>query len=431
MPAATDFACRYDIFISYSHADREWVRQTLLPRVENGGLKAYIDYRDAEIGVPAVVNMETAVKNSRFTVLVLTPSWLDSVWCDFEGLLASTKDPAGRQKRVLPLRLIPCGLPARLNMLTYADFSDPARHNDEFHHLLQQIHRDLGSDERNDDPPIFIAGIPITKPCDFFGRAVELDRIFKLLKSTPLQNSAIIGPRRSGKTSLLWYLKSITTTPLEQLRHEQRHAWLKKPGEYRWVFVDFQDHRMSSREKLLNHLLQSMGLPTRAGCDIDNFMDTAGGRLHNPTVILLDEISVALQRYTELDDTFWEGLRSFCTTQAEGRLAFVLASHESPAKLAQLNGHTSPFWNIFGYTATLGPLSPSEARQLIARSPLAFAEEDMEWILSSSDCWPMKVQLLCRERLDSLENGEEGIAWRERGLEQLKNCHQMADLLPA
>jgi len=51
----------------------------------------------------------------------------------------------------------------------------------------------------------------------FFGRQRQLKRLFNLLKSYPLQNAAIIGQKRSGKTSLLNYLRTISTTPSPQL----------------------------------------------------------------------------------------------------------------------------------------------------------------------------------------------------------------------
>ena len=36
---------KYDVFISYSHKDEEWVRNVLLPTLEKQGLKVCIDYR--------------------------------------------------------------------------------------------------------------------------------------------------------------------------------------------------------------------------------------------------------------------------------------------------------------------------------------------------------------------------------------------------
>ena len=81
---------KYDVFISYSHKDEDWVVNTLLPALENAGLKVCIDFRDFEAGIPSLVNMEDAVDESRQTVLVLTPNWSDSEWTDFEAILTQT-----------------------------------------------------------------------------------------------------------------------------------------------------------------------------------------------------------------------------------------------------------------------------------------------------------------------------------------------------
>ena len=266
----------------------------------------------------------------------------------------------------------------------------------------------------------FITGTPITHPRDFFGRQKELKRLFALVKRRPLQNAAIIGKRRSGKTSLLQYLKNITTTPTEQLRPSQKSDWLPYPENYHWIFVDFQDSRRQNREGLLRYILESLKMSVPNPCDLDRFMDVVSSNLHQPTIILLDEIGVGLQRCPELDDGFWESLRSLATNQTNGNLGFVLATPESPIELARNTGHTSPFFNIFGYTTTLGAITETEARELIASSPIPFPDGDFEWILTQSERWPLLLQILCRERLFSLEEGETGDDWRKEGLEQLK-----------
>jgi hypothetical protein len=264
----------------------------------------------------------------------------------------------------------------------------------------------------------FITGAPITHPRHFFGRQRELKRLFDLLKRHPLQNAAIIGKRRSGKTSLLHYLKNITTTPPEQLRPGQKSDWLPHPERYCWIFVDFQDSRMASRERLLGYILECLNMKVATPCDLDYFMDRVSDNLRSPTVILLDEIGVGLQRCPELDDGFWESLRSLATNQTGGNLAFVLATHESPIELAHSTGHSSPFFNIFGYTTTLGPLTEAEARELIASSPIPFRAEDVDWILEQSGRWPFLLQILYRECLFSLEDEEAGNSWRDEGLQQ-------------
>jgi hypothetical protein len=269
------------------------------------------------------------------------------------------------------------------------------------------------------DAASFAAGPPVIHPRYFFGRERELRRLFNLWKGHPLQNAAIIGQRRSGKTSLLRYLQRITITPPEQLRPGQRNDWLLVPQRYRWIFVDFQDPRLGHCDTLLRYILKCMGLPAAGVVDLERFMDVVAGHLRTPTIILLDEVDVALERYQELDNAFWEGLRALATNQVGGNLAFVLATHEPPDRFAQHTGHSSPFFNIFGYTTTLGPLTEAEALALVGSSLLPFPDADVEWILNQSGRWPILLNILCRERLAALEDGEDGEAWREEGLRQL------------
>jgi hypothetical protein len=435
----------YDVFISYSHTDQAWVWDELLPRLEEAGLRVCIDDRDFKIGVPSLINMERAVDNSRHTLIVLTPAWVESQWTEFESLLAGTADPAGRRLKIIPLMLKSCKLPSRIAMLTYADFTQPHDHVNPLSRLVSQLrHTTIPAKPVTAEVSPFVAGPPIIHPRQFFGRERELKRLFNLWKGPPLQNAAVIGPRRSGKTSLLLYLKSITTTPPAQLRPGQRADWLPEPERYRWIFVDFQDPRVGSREGLLRYLLNSLDLPMlapstgsgqapstsrcgepvepsgQAPCDLDRFMDVVSRSLRSPTVVLLDEIGVALESYPELDDSFWEGLRSLATTQVGGNLAFVLAASKPPDQLARHSNLGSPFFNVFGYyTATLGPLTEPEARELIASSPIPFPPADVDWILVQSGRWPLLLQILCRERLITLEEGETDDTWREDGLHQI------------
>ncbi|WDD35658.1 ATP-binding protein [Nostoc sp. UHCC 0926] len=285
----------------------------------------------------------------------------------------------------------------------------------------------LKTQPTNGEASPFITGPPITQPRYFFGREKELKRLFNLLKRHPLQNSAIIGKKRSGKTSLLHYLKNITTTPAEKLRPQQKSDWLPHPENYHWIFVDLQDARMQNRASLLKYILESLKMQVSTPCDLDHFMNVVSDNLHSPTVILLDEISVGLQRCPELDDGFWESLRSLATNHTGGNLAFVLATPESPIDMAHNTGHSSPFFNIFGYTAHLEALTETEARELIASSPIAFTDEDVEWILTQSCCWPLLLQILCREKLFNLEEGENDDNWREEGLRQMKSFTHLLD----
>ncbi|MEW5958923.1 MAG: ATP-binding protein [Chloroflexota bacterium] len=264
----------------------------------------------------------------------------------------------------------------------------------------------------------FVVGLPITTPRQFFGRERELKRIFDLWRHFPLQSIAVMGLKRSGKTSLLHYLKAITQTPPTELRPGQRAGWLPQPERYRWVFVDFQDARLGKQERLLRYLLTSLNMPVPTPCRLDNFMDVFSAHLHHPTVILMDEISAGLAA-PELDEAFWGSLRSLVSHYVNGHLAFVLATPAALAQLAQDQGKPSPFFNIF-YTLELGPLTDPEARQLIGSSPQPFALAEIEWIVDQSGRWPCLLQILGQTRLAALAEGQAGETWRAEGLRQIE-----------
>ena len=415
---------RYDVFISYSHVNKEWVRCELLPCLEAAGLRVCIDYRDFAIGLPVISNIERAVDDSRHTLVLLTPGYVASEWCELEILLVGTGDPAGRRRRLLPVLLESCSLPKRIDALTHADFTRLDDRAEELDRLLKQLLALTAPPK----PPVedaspFIAGPPVAHPRYFFGQEKSLKRLFEVLKGRQLQNAVVIGPRRSGKTSLLLHLRNLITTSVnapDQLRPGQRADWLPQPEQYRWIFVDFQNPRLGRQEVLLRYFLESLGLPAPTPCDLESFLEVASRHLRTPTVVLLDEIDVALQRYSELDNYFWEGLRSLATTQVEGNLSFVLAGNVLPTQLARDSGIGSPFFNIFKRIVELKALDEQDARELIASSPIPFHLSDVEWILDQSECWPILLQILCGERLIALEEGASDDAWREESLRQIE-----------
>lgn len=277
---------------------------------------------------------------------------------------------------------------------------------------------DNGESEIEEEADPFIVGPPIVNPRYFFGRSYEIKRIFGLWSKFPLQNVAVIGKKRSGKTSLLHYIKNITAADPDQLRSGQRTDWLPQPERYRWIFVDFQDARMCSRERLLSYLLNAMEMPVPDPCDLNSFLDTVCEHLSRPTLILMDEINAALDS-PELDQQFWGSLRSLSTNLTGGYLAFMLTSDEPPAQLALERGKPSPFFNIFGHSFALKPLTEAEAREMISSSPHPFPAADVEWILAQSGRWPWLLQLLCHVRLAALEYGETGDDWKAEGIRQM------------
>lgn len=183
---------------------------------------------------------------------------------------------------------------------------------------------------------------------------------------------------------------------------------------------------MSRRDRLLVFLLSNMGLSIPEPLTFNRFLDVVSDELEQPTVVLMDEIGGALAS-SELDLEFWWGLRSLCSNQTEGRLAFILASQLPPPQLAFEMDKTSPFFNIFGFSLNLGPFTQAEASELIQSSPIPFAERDAEWIVEQSGGWPIMLQTLCQIRLASLEAGRTSTEWQREGLSQIAQYRYLMD----
>ena len=72
------------IFISYSHAQGDWVLDRLLPVLRAGGAGAIVD-RDRFVAGKAVVGqMDAAQDQAAKTLLVLSPEYLASDYCQHE-----------------------------------------------------------------------------------------------------------------------------------------------------------------------------------------------------------------------------------------------------------------------------------------------------------------------------------------------------------
>lgn len=112
-----------DVFISYSSKDSAWVRDVLLPNLENHSFSVIVDFRDFKTGSFGVEEMERAVEETRHTLLVLTNNYVQSDWTKFENVMAQSKDPGAVQRKLIPILLEKCNLPLRLKILHYRDLS--------------------------------------------------------------------------------------------------------------------------------------------------------------------------------------------------------------------------------------------------------------------------------------------------------------------
>lgn len=265
----------------------------------------------------------------------------------------------------------------------------------------------------------FVVGPPVTNPRQFFGRRRELQQIFHGWQGETLEHLAIIGPRRSGKTSLLHYIRQLVAADEEHLSSHRRWPGGRSLAGWQWIMIDFQDPRMANQERLLYHLLQGLGLPVAEPCSLARFVEivTEQGVRAN-SVIVMDELDAAL-RMAEFDRSFWLALRYLLNTPDSGQIAFLVSASVSPMQLAMDVQKSSPLFNMFK-TLALGAFSETDALALLATTPIPFSQADCEWMLRESGLWPALIQLLAQTRLFALQQGERDEQWKHEAQRRLE-----------
>ena len=94
---------RYDVFISYRHggADGE-IARTLLQTLEADGYAVAIDERDFPANASFLQEMERCIRESRFTVAIVSERYLQSGHCEEEAIISKVLDMSERRRRLIP-----------------------------------------------------------------------------------------------------------------------------------------------------------------------------------------------------------------------------------------------------------------------------------------------------------------------------------------
>ncbi|MDM8558870.1 helix-turn-helix domain-containing protein [Candidatus Parabeggiatoa sp. HSG14] len=247
-------------------------------------------------------------------------------------------------------------------------------------------------------PPIPVVGVPIIQPYQFFGRENLLSNIYWAWNKTIPESILIVGEKRSGKTSLLNYLKNISQATY--LRPEQPKGWPNNwlPRNFQFAFVDFQEANMSKPETLIKDVLRQLHLEIPKVCDLACFSSILKQSIKKTIIILMDNLDVGLLAPT-LDTSFWGNM---CALGSSGILSFVVTISEPLDKLACNCDKILSFLSIFGHTLHLDALTEGEARELIGNSPKLFSAKEIEKMLKESGYWAAPLQVLCDRRLQAL-----------------------------
>jgi hypothetical protein len=139
-PTADSPTADHDVFVSYRHQepDRSWVRTRLVPALRRAGLDVCLDIDTFRLGAPLILEMGRAVERSRYTLLVLSPAYLDSGFTEFESVLAEHLGLEERAQRLIVV--LRAGARPRLSLRArlWLDMTDDATFPDDIARIAAQ-----------------------------------------------------------------------------------------------------------------------------------------------------------------------------------------------------------------------------------------------------------------------------------------------------
>lgn len=241
-------------------------------------------------------------------------------------------------------------------------------------------------------------GTPVRDKRMFYGRERLLDRL--LSATTGLQSVSLVGPRRIGKTSLLYNLKQ------------------SLPPGYVGVFLDMQAMRhLVSIEKVIFYIAQRVSkeigwdntidyetFSSEPYSGFDIFLDSLFGQQSIQGLILIfDEIDLLVEAdyLQKSGQGFFSYLRSLVSSYP---LTFIMAGVKSLFDLTYKDNSLfgSPFFNIF-VTMQVDLLDVESCQALITdpvHTYLSYTSEAIERITMLSGRHPYVIQAFCHELVE-------------------------------
>ncbi len=201
-----------DFFISYNHADQGWA-EWIAWNLEAAGYTTRIQAWDMRPGSNFILEMHEAMKSTRRTIAVLSPDFLQSEYCAPEFADALRRDPTGKQRLLVPMRVRPCQPDGWLAGIVYTDlFGHPSEEA-----ARERLLAALKADGRPTTPPAYpqaeapaypaatlaLWNVPYRRNPYFSGRADLLQQVhaaFTRDTQPRIVTQALTGLGGSGKT---------------------------------------------------------------------------------------------------------------------------------------------------------------------------------------------------------------------------------------
>lgn len=165
---------RWDFFVSYTQADRAWA-EWIAWQLEEDKHRVLIQDWDFVPGSHWVQDMQEGVQQASHTIAVLSVDYLSSVYASAEWQAAWARDPSGKSRKLLTVRVSDCERPGLLDQVVSVDLFGIDEHAAR-HQLRRMVSTAIAGRAKPDKPPSF-PGRAIFKEPGFPGDLPEVWRV--------------------------------------------------------------------------------------------------------------------------------------------------------------------------------------------------------------------------------------------------------------
>ena len=130
----------YDVFLSYSNTDREFVTR-LAHDLLKAGLNVWLDQWSLTPGETLAEAINAALKASHVQVVVMSPDYFQSEWTRQEWHYALGREVEIGSVKLVPIMYRDCLVPSMLQSKVWLDFRDPNRYQDSLARLVPSLYQ--------------------------------------------------------------------------------------------------------------------------------------------------------------------------------------------------------------------------------------------------------------------------------------------------
>lgn len=130
---------KYDVFISHSAKDREFVTALASDLVQSG-LNVWLDQWNIKVGDSFAQAIDEAIKESRFLLIVMSPDYFQSTWTRQEWQYGLANELQEKGIRVIPVLYRDCDIPPMLRTKQWVDFRDQKEYKIILNRLVGDLH---------------------------------------------------------------------------------------------------------------------------------------------------------------------------------------------------------------------------------------------------------------------------------------------------